>query len=93
MEKADSQGNPWSSQPGPFAGGCNGPFTRITTGAPVNDGGHSAGIAWGDCDNDGDLDLFVTDALGENTRLYRNDGPDGFVPITEGAIVNGGGRP
>ena len=28
----------------------------------------------------------------ENNRLYRNDGTNGFVRITEGAIVNDGGR-
>ncbi|MCP4543229.1 MAG: DUF11 domain-containing protein, partial [Chloroflexi bacterium] len=36
--------------------------------------------AWGDYDNDGDLDIFTT---GENTKLYamiyRNDGADGFT--------------
>jgi enediyne biosynthesis protein E4 len=74
-----------------FHNNGDGTFTRITTGAPVNDGGTSSGIAWGDYDNDGDLDLFVTDSLGENDRLYRNDGTDGFLRITEGAIVSDGG--
>jgi len=75
-----------------FHNNGNGTFTRITTGPAVNDGGHSDGVAWGDYDNDGDLDLFVGDGLGENNRLYRNDGPNGFVRITDGAIVNDGGN-
>lgn len=40
----------------------------------------SWGSAWGDFDNDGDLDLVVTGTdftFGGSTRLYRNDGPDG----------------
>ena len=37
----------------------------------------SAGQAWGDYDNDGWVDLYVTDPLGENT-LYRNNGDGTF---------------
>jgi hypothetical protein len=74
-----------------FRNDGNGVFTRILTGAPVAVGGHSVGVSWGDYDNDGDLDLFVTDVF-DNNRLYRNDGPNGFVRITEGAIVNDGGN-
>ena len=68
----------------------NGVFTRILTGAPGTHVGYSSGVAWGDYDNDGDLDLFVSDWL-DNNRLYRNDGTSGFLLITEGAIVSDGG--
>lgn len=37
----------------------------------------SAGIAWGDYDNDGWIDLYVTDPIGKNT-LYRNNGDGTF---------------
>ncbi len=67
-------------------------FTKITSGAIVNDVGSSSGCAWGDYDNDGDLDLFVANAGGENNFLYRNDGAAGFFKITTGAIVNSGGN-
>ncbi len=65
-------------------------FTEITDLAPVMDGGNSVGASWGDYDNDGDLDLFVTNYFGEDNFLYRND--DGvFQRITEGAAVTDGG--
>ena len=66
-------------------------LTRVLQGDIATDKGYSWGCAWGDYDNDGDLDLFVTE-MSENNRLYRNDGTNGFVRITAGAIVNAGGR-
>jgi hypothetical protein len=50
----------------------NGTFTRILTGSPVNDGA-SWGCAWGDYDNDGFLDLFLSGYSG-NMLLYKNNG-------------------
>ncbi|MCH8961238.1 MAG: ASPIC/UnbV domain-containing protein, partial [Bacteroidetes bacterium] len=65
----------------------DGTFTRITEGSLVNDGGNSTGSAWGDLDNDGDLDLFVGDDGGFNL-LYVNNGEGTFTKITEGDLVN-----
>ncbi len=64
-----------------------GVFTRITEGALVNDGGASIGGTWGDYDNDGDLDLFVSNREGQANFLYRNEGAGAFTRITEGAIA------
>jgi hypothetical protein len=69
----------------------DGTFTKITTGAIVTDGGRSYGSIWGDYDNDGDLDLFVTNYWGDNNFLYQNNGDGSFTKITSGAIVNDGG--
>jgi hypothetical protein len=38
----------------------DGTFTDVTAAAGVRDRGAAMGVAWGDYDNDGDLDLFVS---------------------------------
>jgi len=53
----------------------DGTFGKIITGRIVNDGGNSAGCAWGDYDNDGFLDMFVPNWQGSRPNfLYHNDG-------------------
>jgi hypothetical protein len=70
----------------------DGTFTKVTAGPVVTDSLTSVGGSWGDYDNDGDLDLFVTNAgASENNSLYRNEGSGSFVAITTGDIVNDGG--
>lgn len=67
-------------------------FTRITTGAPVTDGGASRSVNWVNVDGNGTLDLFVTNgpSQGQNNVLYLNDGAPGFAftKITAGPLVN-----
>ena len=70
-------------------------FTKITDGVLVNDPGYSACSGWGDYDNDGDLDLYVTQAYGQvalKNFLYRNllmeSGAPAFEKTTTGPAVN-----
>ncbi len=65
----------------------NGTFTKITTGAIATDiAPTSSSAAWGDYDNDGFPDLFVSNFGGTNF-LYHNDGNGTFTKITTGNIV------
>ena len=55
----------------------NGTFSDVTEQAGVSDTGSSTGLAWGDYDNDGDPDLYVTNE-GTN-RLFQNQGDGTFL--------------
>ena len=45
--------------------------------------------SWVDIENDGDLDIFISNALDtEHNALYRNDGNDSFIRLTAGHIAN-----
>ena len=67
-------------------------FTKVTEGNPVNDGGDSRAVNWIDYDNDGDLDLYVTNGpqAGQNNFLYQNNGDETFTKITSVVIANDG---
>ena len=67
----------------------DGTFTKIITGNVVTDGGISFACTWGDYDNDGHLDLFVSNV--GNNFLYHNNGNGTFTKITTGDIVTDGG--
>jgi hypothetical protein len=72
------------------------PFTKIMIGAVVTDAGYSSGCAWGDYDNDGDLDLFVANGVntapGENNFLYTNNGDGTFTKVASGDVVEDPGH-
>ncbi len=66
----------------------NGTFTQIKTGPLVTDGGYSETASWGDYDNDGLVDLYVTNSEGNfKNFLYHNNGGGTFTKITTGALV------
>ncbi len=66
----------------------DGTFTKILTGAIVNDGGDSRCSCWGDYDNDGWPDLFVNNYSGQHPFLYHNNGNGTFTRIMSGAPVD-----
>ena len=63
----------------------DGTFTDVTENAGVGDTGYGHGCAVGDYNNDGQLDLYVTN-YGTN-RLYRNNGDGTFTDVAEVAGV------
>lgn len=70
----------------------DGTFTKITTGTPVTDPYYTRSVNWTDYDNDGDVDLFVTNENSQDENLYRNDGNGLFTKITLGDLVNDEGN-
>lgn len=67
----------------------NGTFEDATAGSGTDIGGYGMGVAAGDYDNDGDADLFVTNA--GPSLLLRNEGSGHFVDATAKAGVAGRG--
>jgi tetratricopeptide (TPR) repeat protein len=65
----------------------DGSFTNDTERAGVANDRYAKGVAAGDYDNDGDLDLFVSN-IGLN-RLYRNKGDGTFKDVAHRAGVTG----
>ncbi len=73
-----------------FHNNGNGTFTDVATAAGVTNDRYAKGVAAGDYDNDGDLDIYVSNFhyfqdkpnYGRN-RLYRNNGDGTFTDLAE----------
>ena len=66
-----------------FRNAGDGELVEVTEAAGVGDRGWGGGAAAADYDNDGDIDLLVTN-FGDNV-LYRNNGDGTFSDVTEAA--------
>ena len=70
----------------------DGTFTQVARSVGLDVVGYVKGVAWGDYNNDGRPDLYVS-RLGQQNVLFRNDGPVGdgegwkFTDVTREAAV------
>ena len=70
-----------------FRNNGDGTFTDVTESAGLKGKGYSMGVAAGDYDNDGFVDLYVT---GVNyNQLFHNNGDGTFTDVTAKASVSG----
>lgn len=70
----------------------NGKFSPMAIGEPSGEESASSGVAFGDYDNDGDLDIYVTNEDWNGppygtSRLFQNDGSGVFTDVTASAGV------
>ena len=63
-------------------------FTDVSQESGLDDAGYSLGVVCGDIDNDGDMDVYVSN-FGPN-RLYFNQGDGTFTEASQWARVDGG---
>ena len=63
-----------------FRNNGDGTFTDVARRAGVRNFRSVKGLNWGDYDNDGDPDLFVSNYFARN-RLYRNEGDGTFLDV------------
>jgi hypothetical protein len=73
-----------------FRNDAAGGFVDATT-PLLENSGDNRGAVWGDYDNDGDPDLYVS--ASDSNKLFRNDGGGLFADVTYGPLSNpwGGG--
>ncbi|HZM01395.1 MAG TPA: choice-of-anchor tandem repeat GloVer-containing protein [Candidatus Saccharimonadales bacterium] len=63
-------------------------FSRVLSGPVATDNEYSIGCAWGDYDNDGNLDLFVANGLTQpaTCSLYHNNGDGTFNKMSSNLV-------
>lgn len=73
-----------------FLNDGTGHFTDATAVSGLGDPRFSVGVCGADYDNDGDIDVYVTN-FDEDNALYRNDGKGHFTDVAKNAGVTGKG--
>ena len=88
----------WGGKNALYKNNGNWNFTIITNDTIVNTTGQNAITGWGDFDNDGDLDMYVSQSYGSgahNNLLYKNmkmeTGTASFQQVSGGDVTNDGG--
>jgi len=68
----------------------NGSFTEVAEASLAQDNNDGIGTIWGDCDDDGDFDLFISVNYAKN-RLFLNGGEGTFIAAPESAGLDHSG--
>ncbi len=79
----------WYGQPNFFyRNEGNGTYTHLPEAVTGSTGSHSETAAFGDYDNDGLVDVYITNSGGDDLRdfLYRNTGNNAFVKINASVL-------
>ncbi|MBK9731688.1 MAG: VCBS repeat-containing protein [Chitinophagaceae bacterium] len=72
-----------------FVNNGDGTFTKSGSNALGTNTGYSETASWGDYDNDGWLDAYVSNSEGDfHNFLFHNNGDGSFTKITSGSAVN-----
>ncbi len=62
-------------------------LTKVTDVIIANEGGDAQGVSWVDYNNDGFIDVYISNIDNEVNLLYKNDGTGGFTKQTESSLV------
>ncbi|MBX7109561.1 MAG: FG-GAP-like repeat-containing protein [Chitinophagales bacterium] len=72
-----------------FVNNGDGTFVKAGNNALGTSNGYSETASWGDYDNDGWLDAYVSNSEGDfHNFLFHNNGDGSFTKITAGVVVN-----
>jgi hypothetical protein len=74
-----------------FHNNGNGSFTKVTSGPIATLVTKAFCATWGDYDNDGNADLFISRGFNQGNLLFHNEGNGNFTQVTTGPIATDAG--